>query len=301
MPLHHTLCVMKAHTPPRCDAGRPSRGRDEMATTNETRTATAASRRTVASYSTYTEAARAVNWLADHGFAVERTAIVGTGLRSVERVAGRMTQGPLAPIRREIGGERGRQRDPLVVQRQQVVPGDQDVDLDGAQAVARSLLLLLTFELDIAAKREDDGLGVDVEDPRGVAVALPLQRPKRGLRDPERLHQIFATRLAERDVEPEEAPLCPQCGDALALGGMQPADYLRHGVSAYGPRRTSGQPARRPEQPELAGAVDRLRPVVNAELRVDVSQVGPDGVRRHEQLGGDLGRLQVAREVSHDA
>ena len=69
-----------------------------MATTNGTRTATAAARRTIASYSTYAEAERAVDWLADHGFAVERSAIVGTGLRSVERVMGRMTRGRAAKV-----------------------------------------------------------------------------------------------------------------------------------------------------------------------------------------------------------
>ncbi len=48
-------------------------------------------RRTVASYSSYREAERAVDWLSDQGFAVEHVAIVGTGLRTVERVAGRVT------------------------------------------------------------------------------------------------------------------------------------------------------------------------------------------------------------------
>jgi hypothetical protein len=55
-----------------------------MTTTNRLKTATGASRRTIASYSTYAEAERAVDWLADHGFAVVRSVIVGTGLRSVE-------------------------------------------------------------------------------------------------------------------------------------------------------------------------------------------------------------------------
>jgi uncharacterized membrane protein len=67
-------------------------------TTDGPRTATATSRRTIASYSTYAEAERAVDWLSDHGFAVERSAIVGTGLRSVEQVTGRMTQGRAAQV-----------------------------------------------------------------------------------------------------------------------------------------------------------------------------------------------------------
>jgi len=55
-----------------------------------------ATRRTIAAYSSYPEAVRAVDWLSDQGFAVERVAIVGTGLRSVEQVAGRVTTGRAA-------------------------------------------------------------------------------------------------------------------------------------------------------------------------------------------------------------
>jgi hypothetical protein len=51
---------------------------------------------TVASYSKYGDAEKAVDWLSDQGFAVERSAIVGSGLRSVEQVAGRMTSGRAA-------------------------------------------------------------------------------------------------------------------------------------------------------------------------------------------------------------
>lgn len=40
-------------------------------------------RRAVASYPDYAVAERAVDWLSDQGFAVERTAIVGRSLRSV--------------------------------------------------------------------------------------------------------------------------------------------------------------------------------------------------------------------------
>jgi hypothetical protein len=52
-----------------------------------------ASTRTIASYKSYAAAQRAVDWLSDQGFAVERLAIVGKGLSSVEQVAGRMTAG----------------------------------------------------------------------------------------------------------------------------------------------------------------------------------------------------------------
>ena len=56
------------------------------------------SRRTIGSYGNYADAERAVDWLADQGFPVERGAIVGIGLRSVEQVAGRMTAGRAALV-----------------------------------------------------------------------------------------------------------------------------------------------------------------------------------------------------------
>jgi len=55
-------------------------------------------RRTIASYTNYADAESAVDWLADQGFPVERGAIVGTGLRSVEQMEGRLTAGRAALI-----------------------------------------------------------------------------------------------------------------------------------------------------------------------------------------------------------
>src|SRR3954463_16142691 len=48
-------------------------------------------RRAIATFSSYQEAERAVDYLSDHGFPVERTAIVGRDLEYVEQVTGRMT------------------------------------------------------------------------------------------------------------------------------------------------------------------------------------------------------------------
>jgi hypothetical protein len=62
-------------------------------TKNATPVEASARRRTIASYTDYQDAERAVDWLSDQGFAVERGAIIGTGLRSVEQVTGRMTIG----------------------------------------------------------------------------------------------------------------------------------------------------------------------------------------------------------------
>lgn len=50
----------------------------------------------VATYETYREAERAVDFLSDRDFPVERVAIVGTALKSVEQVAGRLTVGRAA-------------------------------------------------------------------------------------------------------------------------------------------------------------------------------------------------------------
>ena len=53
-------------------------------------------RRAIASYTTYQEAERAVDHLSDHGFPVERVAIIGQDVRLVEQVTGRMGHGRAA-------------------------------------------------------------------------------------------------------------------------------------------------------------------------------------------------------------
>lgn len=55
-----------------------------------------AEREVVGSYTTYAKAQRAVDFLSDHKFAVEHTAIVGSDLRLVETVLGRLTLGRAA-------------------------------------------------------------------------------------------------------------------------------------------------------------------------------------------------------------
>jgi hypothetical protein len=60
------------------------------------RTTDARPRRPVATFDDYAEAQRAVDRLSDQGFPVERVAIVGTGLRYVEQVTGRLTTGRAA-------------------------------------------------------------------------------------------------------------------------------------------------------------------------------------------------------------
>ena len=48
-------------------------------------------RHSILSSSDYRDAEHAVDWLSDHDFPVERVSIVGTGMRYVERVSGRVT------------------------------------------------------------------------------------------------------------------------------------------------------------------------------------------------------------------
>lgn len=55
-----------------------------------------ADRRTIATYATYAEAQRAVDYLSDKRFPVEQVAIVGDGIRMVEQVTGRLSYGKAA-------------------------------------------------------------------------------------------------------------------------------------------------------------------------------------------------------------
>lgn len=52
--------------------------------------------RSLGVYDAYADAQRVVDYLADNDFAVANVAIVGTELRSVERVTGRLTRGKVA-------------------------------------------------------------------------------------------------------------------------------------------------------------------------------------------------------------
>ncbi|SDZ34661.1 hypothetical protein SAMN05421504_11360 [Amycolatopsis xylanica] len=57
---------------------------------------TAQQRRTIASYENYSEAERAVDYLSDNGFPVERVAIIGSDVKLVEQVVGRLNYGGAA-------------------------------------------------------------------------------------------------------------------------------------------------------------------------------------------------------------
>jgi hypothetical protein len=53
-------------------------------------------RRQIATYESYSDAERAVDYLSDNGFPVERVAIVGSDVRMVEQVVGRLNYGGAA-------------------------------------------------------------------------------------------------------------------------------------------------------------------------------------------------------------
>ena len=63
---------------------------DTRSAGNGTSTRHAQGRRTVATYSRYADAERAVDYLSDHDFPVERVAIVGQDISFVEQVTGRV-------------------------------------------------------------------------------------------------------------------------------------------------------------------------------------------------------------------
>jgi hypothetical protein len=68
---------------------------NEMASTLDSTTAPRAGR-TVASYATYDEAQHAVDHLSDSGFPVEKADVIGSDVRLVEHVTGRLTRGRAA-------------------------------------------------------------------------------------------------------------------------------------------------------------------------------------------------------------
>jgi len=72
------------------DASSRSKKGVEMTTPSGT-TPLAEGRESIASYATYPEAQRAVDYLSDSGFPVEHTDVVGSDLRLVEHVTGRLT------------------------------------------------------------------------------------------------------------------------------------------------------------------------------------------------------------------
>ena len=60
-------------------------------------------RRTIATYNSYRDAERAVDYLSDNRFPVDKVAIIGSDLRLVEQVTGRMTYGGAA-LRGAVSG-----------------------------------------------------------------------------------------------------------------------------------------------------------------------------------------------------
>ena len=87
---------MSTSTPGGRGAPQGGRGGGRAAAVAAGRTMTLPQGVDIASYATYLEAQRAVDHLSDEGFPVQHTAIVGTDLRSVEKVLGRLTYSRVA-------------------------------------------------------------------------------------------------------------------------------------------------------------------------------------------------------------
>lgn len=88
---------------PTAPQGGGSGGRSAASAAAAGRTMTLPQGVDIASYATYLEAQRAVDHLSDEGFPVQHTSIVGTDLRSVEKVLGRLTY-PRVALRGALSG-----------------------------------------------------------------------------------------------------------------------------------------------------------------------------------------------------
>ena len=173
---------------------------------------------------------------------------------------------------RKVDSQSSRERDPLVVKRQQVLTGHHDLDLNRSESVRSPLGRAL--HRDIAAKREVDGLRVGA-DARSAF--------ERALGNPERVDQLVAAGLAARGVEPEEAPLGAQRGNPFSVAGGKPGEYLGHDFSDYGRRRTVAQS-------------DHMRRVTTARP-VRTRTVGMD----RATLTPPLAAARIARPMPYDA
>lgn len=76
--------------------GFSSTASSEPASATAAKPSTTAGRVPIAAYASYGEAERAVDYLSDHGFPVERVVIVGEDVRLVEQVIGRLNYGGAA-------------------------------------------------------------------------------------------------------------------------------------------------------------------------------------------------------------
>ena len=92
-------------------------------------------------------------------------------------------------------------------------------------------------------------------------------------------------------------------GDEVGLGGQRLPDprVSRHRPDSVIDSRLATNPGGWPEKPEPASALDRFGATVHFELRIDVTHVRLDRAGRQVELGGDLGRGQVAGQEAENA
>jgi hypothetical protein len=116
------------------------------------------------------------------------------------------------------------------VKRRQVVARDHDPHLERSQPEGG--VLGQRLGVDVAAEREGDRLPVGVEGPRGGCALGARQSTKRPLGYRQRFDEIVVGRLAERGVDPEEAPLRAQRVDTRSLRRIEPVQDVCHALTA---------------------------------------------------------------------
>jgi hypothetical protein len=123
------------------------------------------------------------------------------------------------------------------------------MDFDRAKAVGGPVCEL--SRLEITAEGEGDVLSVGVELARGRAsLAEAHQGVKRVLGNGQDLAHFAGARLAQRDIDPEEAPGLAQLCDAVPPDAVEPFDDLCHRPPRLRRRQDGFTPYR-------AGAVER--------------------------------------------
>ena len=256
---------------------------------------------TIARYATYLEAQRAVDYLSDNAFPVQAVTIVGTGLRMVERVTGRLdvlhrraAQPALGRLLRGHGGphplavhDGGRQRDPRrrpVRRRLQ-----RDLRADRLLADRRPPRLLLRqpgrgHRVRGALPARADGAGPRA--PRAAAQpgrpgADPRSAPTRATRRAQPPPPPYGTSPGPYGPPPTYPPTYPPAG------GQQPP--------AYSPEQRTERAAAGPGQPG-PGELPAQPPVTRADLRRDDREAAPGAPRaRGRRAQGGAARAAARR------
>jgi hypothetical protein len=194
-------------------------------------------------YDTYEDAQKAVDFLADSKFPVENLCIVGTELRSVERVLGRRTWATVFGAGLQNG----------------VTTGVLVAMLMWFVQPAENILVLLAYALSM-------GLLI------GVVISVVSHLVGRGRRDFTSVSQTVATKyeiLAEHKVAGMARELVATMPGAKAAMFAPPARPVQQGYTSYGQGYAPGYPPAAPTGYPPASAVPPSAPEVPAALPAD--------------------------------